>query len=335
MLQTQWATVSRPSLRKESWHKPLVSVIITHFNYSDYVRDAILSLLDQTHNNWECVIVDDGSSGEHQAQLKDIVQSIACEKMRLLSLPTNMGQIPTFFAGFDNTQGEFVCLLDPDDRYTETFLEESVNAHLNKFVVCPITSTEQYGLTERGVTMSTLHHLGPRCLKPLSDVFLVEEELAPLIFTPRHVAGWHWTTTSAMMFRRSALKYLRPRKTLAYKAEADSFLAQGAHLLGGSLFLHKPLVYRTLHDNNAYISKEIFASTLDNRKAGALDRQTQCRDDAIETLLANGVPPGILGIAKSSPSNVVQKDKRFVAKWKRSIRKRQHKLLKFLNLERP
>ena len=49
------------------------------------------------------------------------------------------------------------------------------------------------------------------------------------------------------MFRRAALNLMRPYRPLGYKIQADAYLAQGAHLLGGTLFLTKPLIYRGIH----------------------------------------------------------------------------------------
>src|SRR5688572_4062712 len=138
--------VTGPRLDRQKWHCQKISVIITHFNYSTFIGDALLSLLDQTHENWECVIVDDCSAPEERERLKQVVDAIGSPKIKVLWLPENVGQLSAFFAGFDETDGHFVCLLDPDDRYAETFLEEAVSAHLNKTIVCPIVCTDQYSL---------------------------------------------------------------------------------------------------------------------------------------------------------------------------------------------
>src|SRR5208337_4673890 len=100
-------------------------------------------------------------------------------------------------------------------------------------------------------------------------------------------------------------------------AEADSYLAQGLHLLGGTLFLHKPLVYRMIHDDNAYISNEIFSSILSKQKTGVADHTQQCLNDAISALIANNAPLDAR----------VEKDKSLVAKWRRSFAKRLRRYL--------
>src|SRR5690349_9391665 len=130
-------------LDREAWHRPLVSIIVTHHNYSAHLEDCLRSIIDQTHENWECVVVDDNSDVGHFADARGIVASIGDERFRFLALEENVGQIPAFFAGMDATKGEFICALDPDDRYAETFLAEMVAAHLNPIRAVPLISCEQ------------------------------------------------------------------------------------------------------------------------------------------------------------------------------------------------
>src|SRR5262245_48170221 len=81
---------------RAKWHLPLVSIVVTHFNYSDHVTDALRCILDQTHDNWECVIVDDASLPAHRHALERILEEIGSPKIRLILLTENGGQIPAF-----------------------------------------------------------------------------------------------------------------------------------------------------------------------------------------------------------------------------------------------
>lgn len=87
----------------------LVSVIITNYNYGDFVGAAIDSALNQTHPEVEVIVVDDGStdhSGEVLARYADRIQVLNRD---------HGGQMASTNAGFACSRGEVVVLLDGDD----------------------------------------------------------------------------------------------------------------------------------------------------------------------------------------------------------------------------
>lgn len=319
MLKSVGAPISGAHLDRARWHQPLVSVIITHHNYSDFVRDAILSVLDQTYENWELVVVDDASASDHRARLETILSDITDNRVRYRPLPENVGQTQAFFAGFELTGGQFVCLLDPDDRYASTFLEEAVRAHCNNSLFCPVLSTDQFlmndkGLISGGYDLRTKKHDWER----RGHLILIPDRAPRLYFIPAFERGWHWVTTSSLMFRRSALNYLRPHKTPPFKNVADAYLAQGSHLLGGTLFYTKPLVYRMAHDRNDWLSSQLFSSFQDTWHSNAPMQAKEVLEFVKEVLQQNGAPTQVISWRswkRFQPQNIV-------AKWKHSIVKR-------------
>jgi glycosyltransferase involved in cell wall biosynthesis len=308
-------------LDRSRWHRPLVSVIVTHHNYSDHVEDALLSLLDQTHENWQCVVVDDASTPEHLQRLRSIVAEIGSPKIKIRELVKNVGQTRAFFAGADMTDGEFVSLLDPDDRYAAEFLADAVAAHLNSTVMCPVLSTDQY-LVKNGEVISGVNsHHRLSCARWAGKGMIVDELGAPsLFYVPENAAGWHWTSSSSLVFRRSALAYLTPTaedSNEAVRNSVDSYVAQGLHRLGGTLFLAKPLVYRTLHERNDYISDQLFASGQKQANPRAVDASRLQLVRAIEAIKANGGDAYLVKLAQRRTT---------LARWRRSIDKRWKRL---------
>ena len=51
--------------------KPLVSIIVPCYNQGQYLTEALESVEVQTYSNWECVIVDDGSTKDNTAEIAD------------------------------------------------------------------------------------------------------------------------------------------------------------------------------------------------------------------------------------------------------------------------
>ena len=279
-------------LDRSRWHEPLVSVVVTHHNYSDFVEEALLSLADQTYENWECVIVDDKSDSEHLDALKAIIAKFPAEKFRLVERDTNGGQILTFFEGVDQTSGEFVCLLDPDDRYHEDFLLRMMSTHTTSRMMGPVACCSQY-LVKNGSIMSTftrnirqnpnLRVLDVNCLTPGREDWKWE-----VLYASRENGRHFFTSTVSLMFRRPALQFLRPHRELIMRNDADTLLGTGTHIMGGTLYLDEPLVYRLLHENNDWIDQDLFSSILPQGKRPTRSQETL--SETIDVLLHNQAP---------------------------------------------
>jgi len=277
------------------WDSPLCTIIVTHHNYSNVIEDALLSLLNQTYTNWECIIVDDYSTVDECHRAQAIVEKLSDGRLRFMQNNRQHGQIEAFFAGLAETAGEFVSPLDPDDRLNSVYLQEMVSAHLNETVFAPIVCCDQKILRiNEALVTGTL--VGARWKGdfhlPTRDVTTVDL-LAPtegaLLYFPCTERGWLWTTTSSMMVRRPAANLLIPQKQLDYKVALDAYLAFGTHFLGGTLFLRRPLVYRGVHANNDYINEHLFSMVQHRMRADAKDLYPHCRRDVVESMFHNGV----------------------------------------------
>lgn len=90
---------------------PKVSVIMPVFNGAAYLSAAIDSILNQTLQNLELIVIDDGS-GDHSAA---IIGGYADPRVRFLQNPQNMGLPFTRNRGIDAAHGEYIAFLDSDD----------------------------------------------------------------------------------------------------------------------------------------------------------------------------------------------------------------------------
>lgn len=102
---------------------PKVSIIIPCFNQAQYLEDALQSVLDQTHQNWECIIVNDGSFDDTEVVAKHI-----CEKDSrfIYFFKENGGLSSARNFGIKVAKGEFILTLDADDKYESTFIEKAL-----------------------------------------------------------------------------------------------------------------------------------------------------------------------------------------------------------------
>lgn len=98
--------------------KPFFSVIIPTYNRADFLSAAIDSVLSQSFNNWELIIVDDGSIDN----TKEVVSK--CNDSRVLyHYQENQERSVARNNGIKYAKGEWICFLDSDDIYLPHHLE--------------------------------------------------------------------------------------------------------------------------------------------------------------------------------------------------------------------
>lgn len=91
--------------------QPLVSVIMPAYNAEKFIAEAIESVLKQTYNNWELIIIDDCSTDD---TLK-IIQSYTDERIKVFCNAENKGVAETTNKAISICDGKYIALLDDDD----------------------------------------------------------------------------------------------------------------------------------------------------------------------------------------------------------------------------
>lgn len=108
-------------------NKPLVSVIVPFFNAEKFIGEAIDSVLAQTNEQWELLLVDDGST-DGSTELALHYAADQPEKVHYLQHENhrNRGVCVTRNLGIIEARGEFIALLDADDVWSSRKLERQV-----------------------------------------------------------------------------------------------------------------------------------------------------------------------------------------------------------------
>ncbi len=96
-----------------------VSVIMATYNRTEDARESIESVLNQTFQDFELVVINDGGSDD----IHDILQSYQSPKIKYYKLPENRGLSAALNFGIQMAEGKYIAYLDDDDLYYDHHLE--------------------------------------------------------------------------------------------------------------------------------------------------------------------------------------------------------------------
>jgi len=121
---------------------PLISVVIPCYNQSKFLGDAIESVIKQTYDKWEIIVVDDGS--------EDDTQEVACQYRQVHCIrQKNQGLSAARNTGIDAARGVYLVFLDADDRLVPDALRlgyDVMCAHPD----CGFVSGHHYHIDHKG-----------------------------------------------------------------------------------------------------------------------------------------------------------------------------------------
>jgi glycosyltransferase involved in cell wall biosynthesis len=109
---------------------PLVSIIIPTYNRAHLIAETLDSIIAQAHTNWECIIVDDDSTDNTEAVVKEYIDKDTRFQYhkRPNSKPKGANACRNY--GFEISKGDFVNWFDSDDLMKPNFISEKLNTFI-------------------------------------------------------------------------------------------------------------------------------------------------------------------------------------------------------------
>ncbi len=101
----------------------LVSVIMPSWNTSNFIAESIESVIDQTYENWELIIVDDCSTDNTD----EVVAKFKDKRIRYFKNEKNSGAALSRNRALREARGEWIAFLDSDDLWSPDKLEHQIN----------------------------------------------------------------------------------------------------------------------------------------------------------------------------------------------------------------
>lgn len=244
--------------------------MVINWNYAAYVGTAIESVLRQDYANFECLVIDNGSSDDSQ----EVIARHAPEDPRfsVVHLPENLGQLGAAFWALERIKGGFVTFVDADDFLFSNFASTHLQVHLALPQSVALTSSNVVETDAHGrilncsySQLATGHEKATKGLRPAAQCFrlpeISEADFAAIqdvtVRIPRHVRGWLWAPGTANMFRRSVLDMVRIGDgTGRFMRALDGHFNRLCHTLAGSALIDTCLSGYRMHGGNDFAESE-------------------------------------------------------------------------------
>jgi glycosyltransferase involved in cell wall biosynthesis len=155
-------------------NKDKISVIIPLFNQGHFLDKTIQSIINQTYQNFEIIIVNDGSTDNSLTIANNIQNKFPNHKIILFS-HENHGKGFTRNKGVKESSGNYICILDADDMIASTYLETSLQYfESDKNLGWVIPQTFQFGSKHNNLhwtwNYNFIHSL-IQCPAPVSAIY--------------------------------------------------------------------------------------------------------------------------------------------------------------------
>ncbi len=227
---------------------PMISFIVTSYNYGKYITETLESIKSQSYQNFEIIIVDDFSQDNSCKLVEDFISNNQQLKITLIKQEKNHGQLYSMIEGLKTAHGEFISFIDSDDILMPEYAKSHIKAHLSTSVA--FTSCQIIEIDENDQIHTMHSNASPHCEK-LEQLFS-ENEINFKVLKNKRFGGWYWSPNSSAMYRKASIDFMCDYKNSEkWKICPDKFLFNFANLIGGSAIIYTPLIGYRRHKNNA------------------------------------------------------------------------------------
>ena len=222
---------------------PLVSIVMPNYNGAKYIIDAIESTLAQTYQDWELLVIDDGSTDNSLEIISYYAQTDSRVRLLFHDNHANKGVSCARNLGLSNANGKYIALLDSDDLWLHDKLQQQVEV-MQSDPSLVLTYSLADVIDSNGVLLSQsdqeikFHHVAGSGLPGKSIVF--EGMLADKV----------WMPCLTVMFRSEVLKSVYGfEEGLKFQSE-DHVIFTLISNLGPIYFVNRTLARYRVHPNS-------------------------------------------------------------------------------------
>ncbi len=224
---------------------PSVSVIIPNYNHALFLQQRIESVLNQTHQDFELIILDDCST-DHS---KTIIESYRNHpKVRqIIYNQQNSGSVfKQWRKGIELAKGEYIWIAESDDYAAVDFLQETVE-QLQKDHSLGMVFTLTKAINDKSEQINNTWDAKENSIKKLASFGnVINKENAPLFLVSHMIVE----NASSVLFRKSQLLALDLDELSHYKNTGDRFTYLGIALQSNIRYIPQKINFMRLHEHN-------------------------------------------------------------------------------------
>ncbi|MDL1981521.1 MAG: glycosyltransferase [Deltaproteobacteria bacterium] len=223
---------------------PKVSIVIPTYNRAWLLRKAILSVLNQTYQDFEIIVVDDASNDN----TIDVISALNDKRIKYIRHDVNKGEAGARNTGILNTNGQYIAFLDDDDEWLPKKLELQVNKLEN--------SPQKTGLIY--TSYIRCYYKEKKLIRKHQSIALHKGEMYHILIK-RNIIG----PPSCVLIRRKCMEKIGLfDSAIAYGLDYDYWIRISKHF--DVEYLAEPLVKYRVHENR-------LSNNIELRAQGARD----------------------------------------------------------------
>ncbi len=281
---------------------PLLSFVIINWNYGNYVGQVINSISEQTYDEFECLVIDNGSSDNSRDVISKHVG--ADPRFRTFYLEENLGQLGAAQWALEKVRGDFVTFVDADDLLFPAFAATHLQVHIALPRSVGITSSNAIEINSEGRVLTagyedfvsivenkkstaknkqTIRGLKSKAkvlrLSQISEADYLNLHRNTYLI-PQGVGGWIWSPGTSNTYRRSLLTRATIEGQRKLLRATDGHFNHICHALGGTAIIDIPLSLYRHHEDNSFSRGE----SIGGLRRGSRDAHTRHYHERIQTV---------------------------------------------------
>lgn len=226
--------------------QPLVSVIVPAYNHAAFVGEAIGSVLSQSLDNFEIIAIDDAS----QDDTAEVLAAIDDPRLTLLRHEQNRGAAQTLNEGITLARGEYLAILNSDDRYQPTRLAECLDTLRQRDLL--LLGTHLDLINASGIPIQDPAFWWNQWYQGLIQLYRTNQDLGTTLIT-----GNLFISTSNFVIHRNLVERVGLFSDLRYVQDYDYVLRCLIRVPEAVAWIDRPLLQYRLHDRNTILEDAI------------------------------------------------------------------------------